>query len=422
MQLPHSKTRASYIEQIKIIEANLKDATSGEKSQALLLQVQKRLDAVAEKYQYSEELGTGIYKLYELQALVHYFNKDDDSALDFINQAIETRGENYVRAEKIKKMILEKGVKESRKLQKSENLPLELQALIKGQRSSAIIMAILSIISVYFIPWAIFYIILAVKLNPRRIPNKGLIKAAAILTIPLCCGLIPIIIDIEFWRMNKQIKEYENKGDELFMSDEKWLAGEPKRKRGRRVALSILITFLLIIFIFVCLAISQNSSSSSTDSSNSLLLTNTQFTPYTSVEHGFSVDFPGLPETERETIEASGYSIPYTSYMKDTANGEVIYLVAVYDYSGIELNESGALEGAVNGAVQNTQGASLISSEFSTYSGLNAIDAHYTAPVEGKTYDGYMKGFIKSGKMYAIFTIGANKYQFDDFMTSFNFT
>lgn len=105
MQLPHSKTRATYIEEIKIIEANLKDATSGENDKVLLSQVQKRLDALAGKYQYSEELGTAIYKLYELQALVHYFSGNDDDALDFINQAIETRGDNYARAEKLKKQL-----------------------------------------------------------------------------------------------------------------------------------------------------------------------------------------------------------------------------------------------------------------------------------------------------------------------------
>jgi hypothetical protein len=108
MQLPHSKTRQTYIEQVKIIEANLKDATSGEQNDALLAQVQKRLDSLAEKYQYSEEIGAARYKLYELQALVHYFMGDDDSALDFINQAIEMRGDSYARAEKLKTQLLTK--------------------------------------------------------------------------------------------------------------------------------------------------------------------------------------------------------------------------------------------------------------------------------------------------------------------------
>lgn len=105
MQLPQSKARQTYIEQVKVIEANLKDATPGETNESLLSQVQKRLDSLAEKYQFSEEIGTARYKLYELQALVHYFNGHDDDALDFINQAIETRGETYAKAEKLKKQL-----------------------------------------------------------------------------------------------------------------------------------------------------------------------------------------------------------------------------------------------------------------------------------------------------------------------------
>ena len=108
MQLPYSETRESYTRHIKVIEANLKDATSGELDHALLTQVQKRLDALADKYQYSEEIGTARYKLYELQALVHYFDGDDEAALDFINQAIEMRGDSYARAEKLKAQLTEK--------------------------------------------------------------------------------------------------------------------------------------------------------------------------------------------------------------------------------------------------------------------------------------------------------------------------
>ena len=105
MQLPQSKNRQNYIDQIKIIEANLKDATSGDRNAALLLAVQKRLDTTAEKYQHNEGLGTARYKLYELQALVHHANGNDDDALEFIKQAIETRGATYEKAERIKKQL-----------------------------------------------------------------------------------------------------------------------------------------------------------------------------------------------------------------------------------------------------------------------------------------------------------------------------
>jgi len=105
MQLPQTKARQAYIEQIKNVETNLKEATSGEKDKNLLDLVQKRLDSLAEKYQYDEEVGTARYKLYELQALVHYFNGHDDDALDFINQAVEMRGETYAKAENLKKQL-----------------------------------------------------------------------------------------------------------------------------------------------------------------------------------------------------------------------------------------------------------------------------------------------------------------------------
>lgn len=312
----------------------------------------------------------------------------------------------------------------SKSTSQSNELPLELQSLIKSIRASAIIMAIIAVISVYFIPWAIFYIIMASKLSPDKLPSRKLVKGAAIATLPLCTAIIPIFIDIEFWKMNRRLKEHEADGVNAFISDTEFLAGEPKRKRRNKIAWAILLIIIAIFGILILIAISSDSNSSSTGTSNTptSLLTNETSTPYNSVEHGFKVNFPGFPEIERETLQFEGYSIPYTSYAKDTDGGEVAYLAAVYDYSGLELNENGALEGAVNGAVQNTQGASLISSNFTTYKGLNAIDAYYTLPLDSKTYNAYIKGFIKSGKMYSLFSFGATKTEFDKFVESFSFT
>lgn len=301
-------------------------------------------------------------------------------------------------------------------------IPLELQSLIKGMRTSAIIMVFISIISVYFIPWAVFYIILATKLKPEELPSRKLVKWAAIATLPLCLGLIPVLIDIEFWRMNKRLKEYEEKGTKAFISDKEFLAGEPKRKKRNIITWTILLSIIAIFIVLIIVAVSSDSSNSGTSSSSGSLLTNKQTAPYTSAEHGFKINFPGLPEAERQTLDESGYKIPYTIYSADTDNGNKAYLVGVYDFTGIDINETGALEGAVNGAVQNTKGATLLSSNFSTFQGLKSIDAHYTVPVEGTTYDGYMKGFIKGGKMYAFFTNGENETGFNEYMNTFGFT
>lgn len=105
MQLPNSDKRDEFNKQIKVVEANLKDATSGEKDQKLLEMVQKRIDTLAKKYQYDDDLGAERYKLYEIQALVHYFNGHDDDALDFIDQAIELYGKPYPKAERLKQKL-----------------------------------------------------------------------------------------------------------------------------------------------------------------------------------------------------------------------------------------------------------------------------------------------------------------------------
>lgn len=107
MQLPHASVRQTYLNKVKLLESKLNEATSGEIDKAQLTAIQKQLDALAEKYQYSDEIGNAGYKLYELQALVHYFEGNDDEALDFINQAIDVRGNSYTRAEKLKAQLAE---------------------------------------------------------------------------------------------------------------------------------------------------------------------------------------------------------------------------------------------------------------------------------------------------------------------------
>lgn len=301
---------------------------------------------------------------------------------------------------------------------KSNELPLQLQAQTKGLKSSAIIMAFISLLSVYFIPAAVFYIYLATKLKSEKLPNRKLVKGAAIATLPLCLGLIPILIDIEFWNMNKRLKEYEEIGSKAFISDQEFLAGEPKRKKRNAIAWAILLSIIAIIVVLIVVAISSSSKSNSPVS----LLASEKSTPYTSAEHGFKINFPGLPDSERKTLDEGDYSVPYTIYSADTDNGNKAYVVGVYDFTGTEINETGALEGAVNGAVQNTKGASLVSSNFSTFLGLKSIDAHYTVAVEGTTYDSYIKGFIKGTKMFTLITVGDNETGFNEYANTFAFT
>jgi hypothetical protein len=158
----------------------------------------------------------------------------------------------------------------------SNELPLQLQALIKGTRTSAIIMAVISVISVYFIPWAVFYIILATKLKPEQLPSRKLIKWAAIATLPLCLGLIPILIDVEFWKMNKKLKEYEESGSKAFISDKEFLVGEPKRKKRSKIALAILLSIIAIFAVLIIVAIASSSSDSGTTPTSPNTTTNSE--------------------------------------------------------------------------------------------------------------------------------------------------
>lgn len=267
MEQPISKIKQAYADEIKVLESNIKDIASGEAPKDLNAFTQTKLDKLAERYQYNEKLGKSRYKLYELQALLHYYNHRDDDALAFIRQAIETKGSSYKRAEH----LIEKIEQEPSSLpvnsteyhySDQQQVPLELQALTKGTRTSAIIMAVLSFISIYFIPWGIFYIVMATKLKPHEVPSRKLVKGAAIATLPLCTALIPIFIDVEFWRMNKRLKEYEERGVDAFMSDEEYMKGEPKRKRRNKIGWIVISILALLFIVLIAVAIASSSDSS----------------------------------------------------------------------------------------------------------------------------------------------------------------
>lgn len=268
MELAQSTIQQNYIRQIKILESKIKKASESELDFDLLDDAQKKLDALAMKYQNNTKISSAAYKLYELQATIYYFNGNDADALDFIDQAIETRGRSYPRAEKLKASLL-KNSGTSINGESHDMLPLELQSLTRNIRTTAIVMVILSVISVYFIPWAVFYIILAIKLKPDELPNRKLVKWAAIVTLPLCTALIPIFADVEFWKMNKRLKEYEEKGSKAFISDKKFLVGEPKRKKHRRIAWVILLSIIAILIVLIIVAMASSSSTPTSNSSSS---------------------------------------------------------------------------------------------------------------------------------------------------------
>lgn len=428
MDISPTRLRQEYSDEIKVVEANIKDIASGTAPQELYEYSQKKLDSLAEKYQYNEQLGTARYKLYELQALLYYYQDKDDDALAFIQQAIETKGASYSRAERLLEQLQSTPAvalghgKSSYPNPANHELPLELQALTKSLRTSAIIMTVISVISVYFILWAVFYIILATKLKPEKLPSRKLIKGAAIATLPLCIGLIPIIIDVEFWRGNRRLKEFEEQGAQAFISDKEFLVGDKKRKKSSKRAWIILLSLIAIFAVIIVVAVvSSNSSSSNSGSS----LNSETVTPYTSAEHGFVVSFPGFPTTEHSSLDVQGTSVPYTYYSKDIDNGSKSYAVQVVEYPTSDFNlsgqERGSLDGSINGMAQSSGTKLVTSSNNGTFLGYPSATATFSVDSDGQSYDMYSQNFIKGNDMYVLITVGEDKATFDTFVNSFKF-
>lgn len=309
-----------------------------------------------------------------------------------------------------------------------QELPLQLQSQIKSLRTSAIIMVVISIISVYFIPWAVFYLILATMLKPKELPNRKLVKGAAIATLPLCLGLIPIIIDSEFWRMNRRLKEFEEQGSKAFISDEEFLAGEPKRKKRNIITWSILGSLVAILAIILIYAIVSNSSGTGSSNTIDSSVSSETPTPYTSSEHGFVVSFPGFPTTEHSNMDIQGVSVPITYYSKEinnVNNGNKAYGVQVIKYPASNFNlsgqERGALDGGINGMAQISGYKLINSSNNGTFLGYPSASATYTFSGNGNIYDVYSLSFLKGNDLYILLTVGEGKIAFDNFVNSFKF-
>ena len=104
MELPVVKTKTQYTKYVNILQAELQTATEENGETLLPAQIERlqtKLDALAAKYQDDEELGASRYKLYELQALIYYFQHNDEAALTFIQYAVTAKGESYPKAERL---------------------------------------------------------------------------------------------------------------------------------------------------------------------------------------------------------------------------------------------------------------------------------------------------------------------------------
>lgn len=393
---------------------------------------QKKLDKLdhhitSENYVLSDD---DYVNMWELQAVINYASGDIKSSQDIIKEVTQ-RHRHVVFNTKIANDIAAEFdnsgpvLEDTSQQHSSDALPLQLQAYIKGLRTSAIIMTVLSILSFYFIPWAVLYIVVATKLKPENLPNRKLIKGTAIATLPLCIAIIPILVNIEFWKMNNRLKQFEDLGSKAFISDKQFLAEEPTRKKNSKIVWTILLILVAIFgFLLVLAIVSGDSDSTSTNNQDSFLK-NERVEPYTSAEHGFKVNFPGFPVTESSNSDVDGKPVPSTTYTKEIDNGNKAYLVQAVEYPPSDFvftgNERGALDGAINGSAQSDDVTLVTSTNNGVTQGYPSASATFKTTIDGQTYDMYTLNILKGNTLYVLMTIGENKETFDSFANSFSF-
>lgn len=143
-------------------------------------------------------------------------------------------------------------------------------------------------------------------------------------------------------------------------------------------------------------------------------------------EYGFSIDFPGTPETENLTENIDGVSVPMTQYGYETDDQNAAYLVqvAVYpqDEFDVENNARAALDGAMEG-MGGADGSTMIDSSEGTFLGYPSSEGTFEIKdgIRSITYETYALNFIKGNSLYTIMTVGADRSEFDSFVDSFSF-
>lgn len=151
---------------------------------------------------------------------------------------------------------------------------------------------------------------------------------------------------------------------------------ESKKHKTNWLLIIFAVIVIGVVFVLLVAASENNSNSSlSTNNTTSSDSKTSDWQPFSSVEHGFKIDFPKYPATEREpkTTLDNGYSYSSTQYSSTDKDG-VDYLVVSGDYDILPENYDNktGLEGMVN--YMNKPGEISISdTEFTTLKGYDAI-------------------------------------------------
>lgn len=150
----------------------------------------------------------------------------------------------------------------------------------------------------------------------------------------------------------------------------------PKKQENK--TLRNIIIGAIVVFVILALVGGNSGSGNSTDNQGKGLRESTDgWENFTSFEHGFKIDFPIYPSTERiepETL-SNGITFSGTQYSSSTANDQDIYIAqaADYDIAPEDYDIKSGLEGALN-ALLDAEGYNLTNSSFTTFQGYDASE------------------------------------------------
>lgn len=150
--------------------------------------------------------------------------------------------------------------------------------------------------------------------------------------------------------------------------------------------------------------------------------------PYTSKKYNFNLSFPMPPAVKVSSEKISGSTASYTTYDSSVNNGNQTYDAYILTYPS-QFNLSNypqkklvtLLSVEVDTAVRLVLKAAELNSSQSTFLGLPSTQAEFSDSNSATSQTGYIRGFFKGQNEYLIYTIGASKSNFNDFVNSFKF-
>ena len=155
---------------------------------------------------------------------------------------------------------------------------------------------------------------------------------------------------------------------------------------------------------------------------NNDIATSTEWKPFKSSEHGFTVSFPGFPTTDRQDLDVYGVIVPYTTYTKETNDRSFVAAISNYpEQIDIMSNPRGVLDGSINGSAQNSGSTIEESSNDIEFLGNPAGSAVLKSTSGGKTMTMYALYFLKDNNLYMLMAAGVSQSDFDKFTSSFHF-